>query len=256
MSSSESLLEITPAPADLRLAYGGDANQFGDLRLPKGAGPFPVVVVIHGGYWRARYGLVYMGHLCNGLTRAGFATWNIEYRRVGNEGGGWRGTFEDVVHAHQYIAEIASAHQLDLKRVIVLGHSAGGQLALWLASHDTAVKRVISLAGVVDLQKAWELHLSDDAVVGLLGGTPHEVPEHYADADPMRRAITAEQWLFHGDKDIDVPAEQSREYFEHKKAAPENVHLVELKDADHYDVINPDSDAGRAIVRRVEQLLA
>ena len=145
---------------------------------------------IHGGYWRAKYDLQHAGHLCAALTAKGLATWNVEYRRVGNPGGGWPGTFEDLRSAYRYVSQLAQRYNLDLSKMVVSGHSAGGQLALCLAGHETTIKRVVSLAGVVDLQQAWELHLSDNAVVDFLGGEPSRVPEHYREADPMQLKIS------------------------------------------------------------------
>ena len=125
--NSRSIL-IRPAPAaDHRLAYGSNEFQFGELRLPKTAGKHPVAIVLHGGCWMAQYGLGYMGHMSAALTEAGFATWSIEYRRVGNPGGGWPGTFEDAAKATDYLREIADKHSLDLNRVIAIGHSAGAR---------------------------------------------------------------------------------------------------------------------------------
>jgi acetyl esterase/lipase len=162
--SSESILTQPPPPADARIAYGPDSNQFGELRLPKSSGPFAVVINFHGGFWRAKYDLAHAGHLCAALTTKGLATWNVEYRRVGNKGGGWPGTFEDVRNSYRYLPQIAKKYNLDPGKLLVMGHSAGGQLALCLASHDPAVQRVLSLAGVADMQQAWDLHLSNNAV--------------------------------------------------------------------------------------------
>src|SRR5947209_8341551 len=160
----------TPAPkADARIAYGSDPNQFGDLRLPSNKKAAPLLMFIHGGYWRARYDLTHAGHLCAALARAGVATWNVEYRRVGNSGGGWPGTFQDVEAAWRFRRQIAAKYSLDLAHCALAGHSAGGALALWLAARDRSIKAVASLAGVNNLQRAFELHLSHDAVVELLG---------------------------------------------------------------------------------------
>src|SRR5579864_7326020 len=177
--SSDDILTLPPPPADARLSYGTDPNQFGDLRLPKTKGPFPVAMNIHGGFWRAKYDLAHAGHLCAALTAKGIATWNVEYRRVGNPGGGWPGTFEDVRNAYRFVPQLAKRYNLDASKFLVMGHSAGGQLALCLTAHELSLKRVISLAGVVDLQQAWELHLSNDAVVGFLGGKPGDAHDHY-----------------------------------------------------------------------------
>src|SRR5215468_7306163 len=129
---SRDILTLPPPPYDLRVAYGKGDFQFADLRLPPGKGPHPVVIVIHGGFWRAAYDLVYAGHMSAALTRRGVATWNIEYRRVGHPGGGFPGTLDDVAAAVDHLAQIAPSHSLDLSRVIAIGHSAGGHLALWL----------------------------------------------------------------------------------------------------------------------------
>jgi len=247
---SDAILSLSPPPADARLPYGTDPNQFGDLRLPKGRGPFPVVMNIHGGYWRSQYDLLYGGHLCAALTAKGFATWNIEYRRVGNQGGGWPGTLDDVARGFRFLPQLAKDHPIDPTRNLVIGHSAGGHLALCLAAHEPAVQTAISLAGVVDLVRAWELHLSNDAVVELLGGTPSEVPEHYKDADPMQLSIPrARQVLIHGLKDDIVPPEFSQHYVEKKKKAGEHVQLLELANADHFDVIDPDNESWAKIVQ-------
>jgi acetyl esterase/lipase len=169
--SSESILTQAPPPYDARLPYGSDPNQFGDLRVPKGDGPFPVVMNIHGGFWRAKYDLAHAGHLCAALTAKGLATFNLEYRRAGNKGGGWPGSFEDIAAGFRFLPQIAKRYKLDSNRVVVMGHSAGGQLALCLAAHEPRANKVISLAGVVDLQAAFDEHLSNDAVVEFLGGS-------------------------------------------------------------------------------------
>ncbi len=175
MTVDDQILSLVPPKADASVAYGGDQNQFMDLRLPKGKGPHALAVVIHGGYWRAKYDLGYMGHLCAALTAKGIATENLEYRRVGNAGGGWPGTFSDIRAGYQFLVQNAHKYEFDTRRIVAIGHSAGGQFALCLAAHETGVKAAISLAGVVDLQRAYELHLSNDAVVEFLGGAPRKL---------------------------------------------------------------------------------
>lgn len=253
---SEEILTLAPPAADHRLAYGNDPNQFGDLRLPKGSGPFPVVMNIHGGFWRAKYDLLHAGHLCAALTGKGIATWNLEYRRVGNAGGGWPGTFEDIRDGYRFLPQIGKQYKLDASRVLVMGHSAGGQLALCLAAHESSVAGAVSLAGVVDLQQAFELHLSNDAVVEFLGGKPNEVAEHYQEADPMRLAVgKARQVLIHGTKDDVIPPAFSRKYVEEKRKKGESVKLIEIVGADHFDLIDPRSAAWKRVEGAVEDLL-
>jgi acetyl esterase/lipase len=251
MASSEDILSLAPPRADARAAYGGDSNQVLDLRLPPGKRPRGLVISIHGGYWRAKYDLGYMGHLCAALTAKGIATANLEYRRVGNAGGGWPGTFADVRAAFQFLLQSSRQYDFDLGRVVVIGHSAGGQLGLCLAAHETGVKAVIALAGVVDLQRAYALHLSNDAVVEFLGGTPTEVADHYREADPMKLAIGARQWLVHGAGDDVVPPAFSRDYVGTKQKAKEDARLMEIAGAGHFEVVDPRSGAWKDVERVV-----
>jgi acetyl esterase/lipase len=249
------ILDKPQPPPDLRVPYGANANQFVEVRLPRAPGPHPVLVNIHGGYWRAKYDLTHAGHLCEALRVAGVATFNVEYRRVGNAGGGWPGTFADIRSAYRFVQQQSAKFQLDLNRLVVMGHSAGGQLALCLAAHENSLRKVISLAGVVDLKKAFVLHLSNDAVVEFLGGKPDAVPDHYREADPMALSIPhAYQWLLHGKDDDVVPPELSREYVRIKasaKTAPsgksENVELVEIPHAGHFELIDPAAEAFKQV---------
>jgi acetyl esterase/lipase len=251
MALEDDILSLAPPKADARVAYGGDENQFVDLRPPKAKGPHALAIVIHGGYWRAKYDLRYMGHLCAALTAKGMATANLEYRRVGNAGGGWPGTFADVRAAYQFLLQKAPQYGFDARRVVAIGHSAGGQLGLCLAAHETGVKAVISLAGVVELRRAYELHLSNDAVVEFLGGTPAEVADHYREADPMKLAVGARQWLVHGAADDVVPPAFSRDYVSAKQKTKEDARLVEIAGAGHFEVVDPRSEAWKKIDRVV-----
>ena len=255
--STEDILTVPPPPADVRLSYGTDPNQFGELRLPRSKAPIPVIINIHGGFWRVKYDLAHAGHLCAALTKKGIATWNVEYRRVGNPGGGWPGTFEDILSAYRFLTQIAKRYNLDTQKTLVIGHSAGGQLALCLAAHENSVKRAVSLAGVVDLQQAWKLHLSNDAVAEFLGGKPEEVPEHYREADPMQLSIkSAAQWLVHGSSDDVVPVDFGRNYVDKKKKKKEDVHRLEIPRAGHFDLIDPNASAWPKVEQLIQQALA
>src|SRR5215468_9805667 len=194
--SSRSILTRPAPPADARVSYGSNEFQFGELRLPKGPGPYPVAIVIHGGCWMSQYGLSYMGHLSAALTEAGVATWSIEYRRVGNQGGGWPGTFEDVSRAADHLRKIAKTYPLDLNRVIAVGHSAGGHLALWLAARkilpkDSPVyspdplplRGVAPLAGITDLRRVGTA--CDANVPQLMGGSATDKTAIYNQASPI-----------------------------------------------------------------------
>jgi acetyl esterase/lipase len=252
MAENESILAKTPPRADQRIAYGTDPNQFIDLRRPSGKGPHPLALFIHGGFWRAKYGLDHAGHICAGLAKAGFLCANLEYRRVGNEGGRWPGTFEDILNGLRFLRANVKKWGGDPVRLVVLGHSAGGQLALSLAGRESQISGAISLAGVVDLRRAYELHLSNDAVVEFLSGTPQQVPEHYAEASPIEVPIKPKQVLIHGTHDGTVPVGMSRDYV--KKKRGESVTLVEL-DCGHYEVIDPDSPAGKRVIEEARKLV-
>lgn len=253
----------------LRLAYGTDVQQFGELYLPAGSGPHPVALLIHGGYWRARYGLELMNELGQDLAGRGIAAWNIEYRRVGNPGGGWPGTLLDVAQAADFLRDLAPAHDLDLRRIVALGHSAGGHLACWLAArwripadsvispqHEPlALAGVISLAGVLDLALAYRLHLSDDAVVELLGAPPDQVPARYAQASPVAMLpLGLPQVLIHGTPDRHVPVQTSREYAAAAQAAGDPLVFFEPDDVDHFAVIQAGTAVWALTVQQLERL--
>lgn len=256
---SDDILNLPPPAPDQRIAYGSDPNQFLELRFPssKRKSPGPLVINIHGGFWRAKYDLAHAGHLCAALQASGIATANVEYRRVGNHGGGWPGSFSDICDAHQFLLQNADAYRIDPSRLVVMGHSAGGQLALCLAAHEPALHGVISLAGVVDLRRAYDLHLSNDAVVEFLHGTPNEVHESYREADPMQLSIRPQQRLIHGLEDDTVPPAFSRDYVtaKHDKKK-EDARLTEIAGANHMDLIDPRSAAWKQVEQRVLELSA
>lgn len=261
-----------------RLAYGPGPLQFGELRVPNGPGPHPGVILIHGGFWRAQYGYALMDGLADDLAARGIASWNIEYRRVGDPGGGWPNTLLDVAAAADHLLTLAPRYALDLKRIAAIGHSAGGHLALWLAGRSHLSKvgplasaagplkagerqriplaGVISLAGVNDLALGWRLDLGDNAVGALLGGSPDEVPERYAAVSPAALLpLGLPQVLVHGTADNRVPLRLSQEYAQAASAAGDQVNLIELAGADHFALIAPHSVAWARTVEALQDLL-
>jgi acetyl esterase/lipase len=268
VSNGEDLFAI-PASGAQRLRYGRGKSQFGDLRVPEGEGPWPIVIVLHGGYWREKYDLEYMGHVSSALAREGFATFNTEYRRVGEEGGGWPGTFRDVGNAADYVRRLAPRHNLDVARVLVLGHSAGGQLALWLAARHRiprtselwvadplSIKAAIALAGVVDLRQGWLQDLSEGAVGLLMGGSPQDVPERYASGSPAELLpIGVPQVLIHGTADDDVPLVLSEEYCVRAKELGDDCRLVVMEGVCHFEPVNPGSEAWPQVFETIRSTL-
>lgn len=269
MDLLDRLAREAPPPV-ARIAYGPAAEQFADLRLPAGstAGAAPLVIVIHGGYWRSRFGLDYFGVACGALARVGLATFNIEYRRLGNAGGGWPGTFEDVARAADMAPTLAERYPVDPAHVLALGHSAGGQLALWLAARrrlpetsplwspsPVSLVGAVSLAGVVDLRRAWELRLSGNVTEQLLGGSPDTVPERYAVTSPYALLpLGAPQVLFHGDRDDNVPIELSERYAERARALGEPVTFEPLAGAGHFELVDPATPEWGAVERQALRL--
>ncbi len=270
MSASEAVLNTTAPPADIQLKYGDGTYQFGELRLPKSSsGPYPVVIGVHGGYYRSRYDLGYFGHVCSALTAAGLATWNVEYRRLGNPGGGWPGTFLDAAAAADYLRELATRYPLDLGRVLAIGHSAGGQLACWLAarhrisagqllysSNPVPISAVVTLAGVLDLRRAFELRLSQGVVGRLLDGSPDDVPARYRVASPRELLpLGVPQIIIHGTADTSVPYEISREYAEAASASGDMAELVSLAGSGHFEIVDPGTPEWQVVLRSVRKAI-
>jgi acetyl esterase/lipase len=222
----------------MRHRYGSHFHQFADLLQPaEGAGPFPVAVVLHGGFWREQHTLDLMDDLARDLARRGWAAWNVEYRRVGEvSGGGYPTTLEDVAAAVDALAGLDAP--LDLDRVVAIGHSAGGQLGLWAAGRADAAVRlagVASQAGVHDLREADRLDLGEGATANFMGGHADERPDAYADASPIERLpLRVPALLVHGEADERVPASISSAYAEAARMADDEVELVLRPGDDHF----------------------
>jgi len=265
-SSRDILTRPTP-PADHRISYGPNEFQFGELRLPKGPGPHPVAIVIHGGCWMSEYGLSYMGHLSAALAEAGVATWSVEYRRVGNQGGGWPGTFEDVSRASDHLRTIAKTYPLDLNRVIAVGHSAGGHLALWLAARKILPKGspvyspdplplrgVVSLAGITDLRR--DGTACDANVTQLMGGSAKDKAAIYDQASPIELLpLGIPSAIVQGSSDPIIPLAMAKDYADAAKKKGDDAKLVVVEKAAHFEVVDPKSFAWEAVRNEVLALL-
>lgn len=233
-----------------RIAYGPAPSNFAELRVPAGPGPHPVVVLLHGGYYQRRYGADYFVPLAEALTTEGFATWNVEYRRLGEDGAGYPGTFRDVADATNLLSRLAPTRHLDLGHVTALGHSAGGQLALWLASasrlrvapSDAPVRiaRVVGLAPVTDLRGIADANKG--MVREIMGGTPSERPARYAELSPLELVpLGVPQVVIHGTDDWLLPFAVSERYVTAAAAAGDDVTLVPMRGMGHLAVADPSS---------------
>ncbi len=255
---------MTRPPLAPSIAYGEHSDQVANLHLPSAeGGPWPCVVLIHGGFWKARWDRTLMTPLARDLALRGLAAWNIEYRRVGSDGGGWPGTLEDVAAAIDHLADLA---EIDVSRVATCGHSAGGHLALWSAGRAllppgspggapiVSPIGAVSQAGVCDLLRGFEDGLGSGACAAFLGGTPGEYPERYAAASPAALGpLGVPQLLVHGELDDTVPVSQSRD---HAAAAPVEREVVVFAGADHFDVVDPAHVCWEAAASWLERLLS
>lgn len=268
LMTSADLANFDHPPPDQRIHYGEDPLQFGDLRVPDGDGPHPVAIFIHGGCWLAEFDISHSEKLTAALTSNGIATWSLEYRRVGNDGGGWPGTFRDIGRGADHLRSIADEHNLDLERVITMGHSAGGHLAIWLAArpgipsdseihadNPIAVGGVLALAPAADLQSLHEAEHCGHVVDELMGGSPEERPDHYRWGNPVENGPGAlPQVLIIGKHDT-VWAPAGLQYYEVAKARGDTVAMIEAVESGHFEMIDPDSTTWPLVLESARTLL-
>ena len=226
--------------------YGEGRKQFGVVSRPAGSDPLPVVVLIHGGFWRDGFGLDLMAPLATDLVDRGFAVWNLEYRGVGGAGGGVPETLDDIAAGIEYLAELQDQYGLDLDRVAFVGHSAGGHLALWAAGEELSVEPAIAIgqAAVVDLYRGAETNLGRGAVQAFVGGEPDQVGDAYALAQPRLDERTV---LVHGDADDIVPVEQST-------AVADEVEVVVIEGEAHFAHLEVGSASWTAVLDALAEL--
>lgn len=265
-------VEKLPLPAAAeKIAYGSAPQQFGELRVPQGKGPFPVVVLIHGGCWLADFNYVHITRLAALMVQQGAAVWTIEYRRLGDADGGWPNTLLDAGHAADYLRVLAKKHPLDLQRVISIGHSAGGQLALWLAARDKLpadselhlkdplkLKAIIGLAAITDLE-TYRIGPPDScnaSVDQLLGGTPEKYPLRYAQTSPLALLpLGVPQWLIQGELDLIVPATSTGAYHQAAMAAGDVMSLTALPNTGHFEMVAPQAPVWPVLQTALRQAL-
>lgn len=234
--------------APIPVAYGAAESQFGELYLPSGSGlsaTTPVVVLIHGGFWSDAYGLDLMRPLALDLVARSYAVWNVEYQRVGEDGGGYPGTLDDVGLAIDELATLANRYSLDLSRVALVGHSAGGHLAMWAAGRSKQVVEAsvaVGLGPVFDLAGGAREGLGSGAIVALLDGTPDEQPERYRAATPTADVAT-HLVVVRGSADSVVPAR-----FTLPAAGAGNIELIDIEGDEHFDLIDPTSKSWAAVI--------
>lgn len=255
--------------ADHRIAYGPGEEQYGELWLPRGEGPFPVVVMIHGGCWRAEIpGTILQDQLAADLRRRGYAVWNLTYPRVGHETGGYPGTFASVARASDHVRELAQTHPLDLSRSVMVGHSAGGHLALWSAARaglragapgaaadPFTPNAVISLAGLNDLEDYAANgpgRCGEPEIVASLVGEGRA--DLYADTSPARLLpLGVPQVIVSGALDPIVPPALGEAYADKAGAAGDPVRLIEIENAGHFELIDPTAPAWRIVLDEIDR---
>jgi acetyl esterase/lipase len=258
-SSSYQELLTRPRPTpDQHIAYGKGALQVGDLYLPKGNGAHPVIVLIHGGCWLAELpGRELMDPMIEPLRARGFAIWNIEYRRIGHDGGGYPGTFLDTANAVDELRTLAPRYHLDLAHIVTVGHSAGGHLAIWTAARSRIAKTsalyksdplpihaAISLSGILDLEAYRGSGPDSCGGPTTIDGIAGKRPDPYADTSPARLVPSGvHQVIFSGDLDHIVPAPFGHAYAKKAKTAGDRVDDIEIKGAGHFEMIDPKSTA-------------
>jgi acetyl esterase/lipase len=269
--STDDLAGRQVARPDVTLSYGPGTDDVVDVRLPSSTEPAPLVVVVHGGFWRKAWDRSHAAPQSAALAAAGYVVGTVEYRRVGRFGSGWPHTFDDVALMADTVPTLLAGSlpgRVDMGRTVFVGHSAGGHLVTWLAARHVlpaaspwATARplagaVVSLAGVVDLELAEQLGLGEHATAALLGGSPGDRPDRYAQADPARLLPTGVRTvLVQGlDDDVVLPA-VSRSFAAAATEAGDDVRLHELEGADHDAVIDPESAAWPAVLAAVAEAL-
>ncbi len=247
--TAEDYLRFARVAPDFSYAYGSHPQQFAELYLPGSAPPYPVIVLVHGGCYREIYGLEPMGAFARALADDGFAVWNMEYRRAGN-GGDYPRMFQDVARGTDFLRQIANARGLQLDKVMTVGHSAGGHLALWLAGRHKLPKPsvlysatalpiagTVALAAVADIAYAYEQELCSDALPVVMGGEPTEVPAHFRAGSPRELLpLGLPQVHVIGTEDVTIGDNVCR-YLSAAEELGEDVELIAIPQAGHFEIV-------------------
>jgi acetyl esterase/lipase len=264
--TSDDIRKAASQPASAKIVYGDGPQQYAELRLPSGIGPFAVVAVIHGGCWVGYSNTDYTAHLASALTAQGWATWNLEYRSANVEGGGWPGTFRDVGMGIDALRDAARSYPLNLDRVVAAGHSAGGQLALWSGGrhrvprnsdvyleNPLALNGVVSLAGIPDM-RAYASFGPKECVAGelkVMGGTPGEHPDRYAAVSPAELLpLGTPQVLVWADEDQVAPESLFLDYERRSDAV-----VIRVEHAGHHEVCSAEGPGWNNLVAEIRKLL-
>ena len=239
-------LTAIPLPmADATHHYGPDSLHIADIYSPNSDALNPAILIIHGGCWLNQYDRYYLSHLASSLSDSGLVAVNIEYRRVGDSGGGWPGTFEDIRRAYDFMKSNSELLHIDTTQIFVTGHSAGGHLALWLAANDASVAGVIGLAAITNLSEyANGSGSCQRATPQLMNGLPEADGTQYDLADPMiLQNPRASLVLISAERDVIVPPSENTPYIT-KTGAQHHI----LNDVGHFDLVAPISPAWPDII--------
>jgi len=269
----EMAVRETRAP-QARIAWGPETEQFGELRLPPGEGPFPVAVVVHGGCWQSIAGLDYMDAFAEALNRVGWATWSVEFRRIDQPGGAWPGILEDVAAAADHLWTLAGEYPLDLDRVVAAGHSSGGHLALWLSVRGNLpedgprgprlrgaiplpVHGVLGLAPIADLVDYDRYtRCGPRAATAFLGEDPSAGGERFAVSDPASLApASAPHLLLMGELDPIVPPPHGEAYAARARPRGQEVRVITIPGAGHFELVAPWTPAWEGVEPTIREFL-
>lgn len=263
---------LSGPPPTVTYAYGSAPSQYAELFRPAGSGPFPVAVLVHGGCWTKQFGgIVQFRNLAGALSAQGIAVWNVEYRRVDEDGGGYPGTYQDINAALELLGDKAAAQQLDLGRVVAIGHSAGGQLVQWLAGRSriaassplfqrnfVPVREIISLGGLADLRHEQQVIKTscDRDIVDLTGVASAARPDVFSDTNAAELMPNGSHTvLINGEFDTVSPPRVAHDYAARARAAGDAAEVIILPGASHYDEVAVASPSFALVLPAIRQAL-